>query len=154
MRETATTLPDIASRADVVRLVDTFYDRIRADDLLGRVFDQVAKTDWSVHLPKMYSFWSAVLFGEPGFKGNPMAVHLDLARQTPLGPREFVRWIEVFHANVDANFTGPVATEAKARASRIADVMQQYLARHEAARQVAGPSDLVAWRSADELPGR
>ena len=130
MRDTAMALPDIESRADVVRLVDTFYDRVRADDILGPIFDDVAKTDWSVHLPKMYGFWSAVLFGEPGFKGSPMAVHLDLARQTPLGPREFARWIEQFHANVDANFEGPMASEAKARASRIAEVMQQYLARH------------------------
>lgn len=130
MPDTATTLPDIESRADVIRLVDTFYDRVRADDLLGPIFDDIAKIDWRVHLPKMYGFWAAVLFGEPGFKGSPMAVHLALARQTPLGAREFARWIEQFHANVDANFEGPMATEAKARASRIAEVMQQYLARH------------------------
>lgn len=130
MRETAAALPDIESRADIVRLVDTFYDRVRADDLLGPIFDEVAKTDWSVHLPKMYAFWSAVLFGEPGVKGSPMAVHLDLARHTPLGPRQFSRWIEQFHANVDANFEGPMASEAKSRASRIAEVMQQYLTRH------------------------
>lgn len=94
MRDTATALPDIESRA--------------------------------AHLPKMHAFWSAVLFGEPGFKGSPMAVHLDLARHTPLGPREFARWIEQFHANVE----GPVATGAKARASRMAEVMQLYLASH------------------------
>lgn len=121
-------MADIASRDDIVRLVDAFYDRVRADDILGPIFDDIAKTDWGAHLPKMYAFWSAVLFGEPGFKGSPMAVHMDLARHAPLGPREFDRWIEQFHANVDTLFEGPVATEAKLRASRIRDVMQHYLA--------------------------
>ena len=130
MPESTTALPDIETRADVVRLVDAFYDRVRADDILGPIFDDVAKTDWAAHLPKMYAFWSAVLFGEPGFKGSPMAVHLDLARHTPLGPQEFNRWIEQFHGNVDAHFEGPMATEAKARAARIAEVMQQHLATH------------------------
>jgi truncated hemoglobin YjbI len=36
-------LPDIASRPDLVRLVDHFYDKVRADENLGNVFDQVAK---------------------------------------------------------------------------------------------------------------
>ena len=119
--------PDITSRHDIVRLVDSFYDRVRADDILAPIFDDVARVDWAGHLPKMYAFWDAVLFGTAGFKGNPLGVHLQLAQLTPLGSREFGRWIELFHDTVDALFSGPMADEAKARASRIAIVMQHHI---------------------------
>jgi hemoglobin len=119
--------PDIMSRDDIVDLVDAFYDRVRSDGILGPIFDEVARVDWAGHLPKMYAFWDAVLFGSAGFKGNPLGAHLQLAQLTPLGSREFGRWIELFHATVDALFSGPMADEAKARASRIAIVMQHHI---------------------------
>ena len=38
-------------------LVDGFYTRIRADALLGPVFEQVVGDHWDTHLPKMKNFW-------------------------------------------------------------------------------------------------
>jgi hemoglobin len=122
-----TALPDIGSREDIERLVNTFYDRIRADDLLGPIFDDVARVNWAEHLPKMYAFWDAVLFGTSGFKGNPLGVHLQLAQHTPLGATQFERWLALFQANVDGLFSGPTAGEAKRRAARIAVVLQQHI---------------------------
>jgi hemoglobin len=119
---------DIISRTDIVRLVDAFYDAVRADALLGPIFDDVARTDWDVHLPRMYDFWETVLFGAGRFQGDPLGVHLTLARKAPLGAVEFRRWLELFHATADALFNGPVADHAKLRASRIAAVMQQHVA--------------------------
>jgi hemoglobin len=119
---------DIASRADIERLVNRFYERVRGDDLLGPIFDDVAQTDWARHLPKMYDFWEGVLFGVPGFRGNPLFVHRELARRLPLGDREFGRWLGLFHESVDTLFSGPCAEGAKARAVRIAAVMQHHIA--------------------------
>jgi hemoglobin len=124
---------DIASRADIVRLVDGFYERVRGDELLGPIFNDVAHTDWARHLPKMYDFWEGVLFGVAGFRGNPLAVHRDLARRVPLGRREFGRWLDLFHESVDALFSGPCAEDAKARALRIAAVMQHHISSDSAA---------------------
>lgn len=121
-------LPDITSRAEVTRLVDAFYTAVRGDDILAPIFDDVARVDWGAHLPKMYDFWEGVLFGKSAFKGNPLAVHRHLARLTPLTGREFQRWVALFHATVDGLFSGPVADEAKRRASRIAIVMHQHVA--------------------------
>lgn len=47
---------ELADRRDVARLVNVFYDRVRADDMLGPIFDDVAAVDWAVHLPRMYDF--------------------------------------------------------------------------------------------------
>jgi hemoglobin len=118
---------DLASRADIVRVVDDFYGRVRADAILGPIFDDVAHTDWERHLPKMYDFWETVLFGAASFTGNPLAVHRDLATQVPLGEREFGRWLSLFHGTVDALFHGPRAEDIKVRASRIAAVMQYHI---------------------------
>lgn len=118
---------DITSRSDIARLVNLFYDQVRADDLLGPIFDDVAHTDWVEHLPKMYDFWESVLFGTAVFKGNPLAVHRTLARLAPMTPREFGRWVALFHATVDDLFTGVVAEEAKMRAARIAFNMQHHI---------------------------
>jgi hemoglobin len=120
--------PDLATRDDVIALVDAFYDRVRADDLIGPIFDDIARVDWASHLPKMYDFWQAVLFGAGNFKGNPMAVHRALAQQAPLTPDAFARWLALFRETVDALFAGAVAEDAKDRAQRIALTMQYHIA--------------------------
>lgn len=118
---------DIDSRAEIVQLVDAFYTRVRVDDLLGPIFDDVAQVNWAAHLPKMYDFWESVLFGRPVFKGNPLAVHRALASLTPLTSREFHRWVSLFHLTVDELFEGPVAALAKDRAARIAVTMHHHV---------------------------
>ena len=118
--------PDLTSRSEIIRLVDAFYDRVRDDDLLGPIFNDIARVDWAAHLPRMYDFWESVLFGEAVFKGNPLAVHISLAERTPLTSVQFDRWLALFGATVDQLFEGPLANEAKARAARIAQVLQYH----------------------------
>jgi hemoglobin len=118
---------DLSSRADIVRLVDDFYDGVRSDDLLGPIFNDIAHVDWSSHLPKMYDFWESVLFGSAQFKGNPLAVHRALAARAPMTAATFERWIALFHATVDALFAGPMADQVKDRAVRIAATMQYHV---------------------------
>jgi hemoglobin len=118
---------DLATRADVERLVNIFYDAVRGDDILAPIFDDVARVDWNAHLPKMYDFWETVLFGKAAFRGNPLAVHLGLSKQVRLSEREFSRWLALFNTTVDALFEGPGAVEAKTRAERIAAVMQHHI---------------------------
>jgi hemoglobin len=85
----------------------------------------------------MYDFWAAVLFGEPGFRGDPLTVHAALGTRVALGGREFGRWLELFDATVDTLFRGQVADHAKWRARRIAATMQRHIA---AATEVAAVS--------------
>ena len=39
------TKPDIQGRTEIETLVNTFYDRVRGDAVLGRIFDEVARTN-------------------------------------------------------------------------------------------------------------
>jgi hemoglobin len=99
-------LQDITGRPDLVRLVDAFYARVRADEGLGHVFDGVAKVNWESHLPKIYDFWDTVIFRAGTFRGNPIAAHANLIPLTNMGWPLFERWLEIFRATVDEHFAG------------------------------------------------
>lgn len=115
---------DITDRRDVACLVNVFYDRVRDDDLLGPIFDDIAQVDWATHLPRMYDFWESVLFAMATFKGTPLIVHRELARRAPLTSVAFARWLALFQSAVDDLFVGPTAQHAKNSAARIATTMQ------------------------------
>jgi len=117
------TLPDLANREDIERLVNTFYDRIRGDDLLGFIFNDVAKTDWATHLPKMYAFWETVIFRSGGYTGYPLGAHARIVPLTAMGRPQFDRWLVLFTATVDALFAGEKAEHIKSAASDMANVI-------------------------------
>jgi hemoglobin len=114
---------DINGMEDIKRLVNTFYGRVQHDDLLGHVFNDVAQVNWEKHLPLMYSFWDTVLFGHASFKGNPIAKHTALNKQTPLTPAHFNRWLEIWHATIDELFEGETAASAKHKADMMRTLM-------------------------------
>lgn len=116
-------LSDIHTPADVEQLVYSFYDRVQADSLLGPIFDHVAQVDWPAHLPVMVDFWSSLLLGTATYKGHPFPKHAAL----PIGSEHFSRWLHVFFENVDAQFAGPVADSAKAKALNVATIFQHKL---------------------------
>ncbi len=115
--------PDINGRADIETLVNTFYDRVRVDEVLGFIFDRVAQTNWSTHLPKMYAFWETVLFRSGGYTGNPLAAHAKLVPQTAMGREQFDHWLMLFRATVDDLFAGEHADHIKNCAADMANVI-------------------------------
>lgn len=114
---------DIVGRAEIETLVNTFYERVRADDTLGFIFDKVAQTNWTMHLPKMYAFWETVLFRTGGFTGNPLAAHARLVPLTDMGRDKFDRWLQLFRGTVDDLFAGERAEHIKNCAADMANVI-------------------------------
>jgi hemoglobin len=115
---------DIRDRADIQLLVDTFYNKVREDDVIGYLFNDVAKVDWEHHLPRMYDFWEHVIFQSGNFRGNPMVAHMQLHQKSPLTKEHFARWQQLFLATVDELFDGDNAELARQRARSIATIMQ------------------------------
>lgn len=105
----------LSSREDIILLVDQFYAKVRKDELIGPIFDEVAKVHWDEHLPKIYDFWDSLLFGAENYKGRPFPPHIPLN----LKLEHFERWLNLFFVTVDQNFTGAKAEEAKHRALNI-----------------------------------
>lgn len=102
----------------ISRLVESFYGRIREDDLLGPIF-AARITDWPLHLGRMKSFWRSILHNSGEYSGNPMAKHLALAG---LEERHFAHWLTLFYATLRELENDPAATsEVGVRARMIAD---------------------------------
>jgi hemoglobin len=114
---------DLLGRAEIVRLVDRFYEKVRADEMLGVIFDQVAQVDWPAHLPRMYDFWQTVLFRDGGFRGDPIGKHARLVPLTNMGREQFDRWLALFEETVDELFTGENAEHIKRCAADMANVI-------------------------------
>ncbi|MGZ8898968.1 MAG: group III truncated hemoglobin [Limisphaerales bacterium] len=111
---------DIRTEQDIKALVDSFYDRVNRDEILGPIFNDIAKVDWDHHLPTMYAFWTKMLFRTGGYKGQPWPKHAVL----PLKQEQFERWVKLFCETVNSLFAGPKAAEAKSAALSIADTFQ------------------------------
>lgn len=99
-------------------LVETFYAKIRDDDLLGPIFaDRV--NDWPSHLARMKAFWRSVLHNSGEFSGNPMLKHLAIPG---LELRHFSHWLDLFYETLREAEGQRAATElVGARARMIAD---------------------------------
>jgi hemoglobin len=115
---------DIRNRTDIQLLVDTFYDKVRSDDLIAFLFIDVAKVNWEHHMPRMYDFWENIVFQTGGFTGNPMVAHLQLNQKSPLTAAHFERWLKLFNETTDELFEGNNAELIKQRAHSIATMMQ------------------------------
>jgi hemoglobin len=112
--------PDIQTSEDIKTLIDGFYATVREDEVIGYIFNDVAKVDWPHHLPRMYAFWEFLLLGKDTYMGNPIEPHYRVHAKEPLSGDHFDRWVALFEAAVDAHFAGRVAEDAKTRARLIA----------------------------------
>lgn len=99
----------------IERLVRGFYDRVRADDLIGPVFD-ARIADWEPHLQKMFAFWESVTLGTGRYEGAPMRQHIQL----PVDSQHFDRWLALFETTAQEVCPPEVAEYFLARAWRIA----------------------------------
>ncbi len=109
---------DIQNLDDIKRLVDTFYDRVRQDNLIGPIFNEVIQDRWPVHLEKMYGFWQTLLLDVQAYSGSPYPKHAKL----PVHQEHFDTWMNLFTATVKELFEGEKANEAIWRAARMAEM--------------------------------
>ena len=116
----STNLTDIASRDDIVSLLNEFYDKAQEDEVIGNKFNHLNMDE---HTQIIADFWDGILFGTNHYSGDPFGKHLDLN----LAAKDFERWILLFNQTVDTNYSGPIADEAKHRAGTIAKVFQYKL---------------------------
>ena len=117
-------MPDISTSEDIKWMMDEFYVKLLADDMMRPIFEDFAKIDMTEHMPILYKFWESILFQTHAYNGNAMKVHLDLHDIFPLEKVHFDCWLEHFNATIDERFEGPLAHKAKTRALSISTVIQ------------------------------
>lgn len=107
---------EIQNIEDIKLMVDSFYAKVRQDELIGPIFDEKIQNRWPEHLEKMYTFWETVLLRKHTYFGSPFPPHAKL----PVDKEHFERWLELFMKNLDEHFTGEKAEEAYWRAEKMA----------------------------------
>ncbi len=115
---------DIEKLEDIKNLVDTFYGKVREDELIGHIFNDVIQDRWPEHLEKMYRFWQTILLEEHTYTGRPFVPHMKL----PVEREHFNRWLELFFETVDELFAGKKADLAKWQGNRMAEMFQLKIA--------------------------
>lgn len=109
---------DIETIEDIQLLVNTFYDKVQKNPLIGPIFIGVIKNRWPEHLEKMYRFWQTVLLDERTYSGNPFRPHATM----PLEHQHFSAWLHIWNETIDSFFSGARADEAKWRGGKMASM--------------------------------
>lgn len=118
---------DLDTIDDVAEMVRRFYADVSMDDLLGPMFNDVARVDWSEHLVKLTAFWSRALLGIAGYAGNPFRAHADVHAKEAFSPAHFERWLSLFHETLDLGWIGPKADRAHDLANNVARVHSHHI---------------------------
>ena len=112
---------DIKDSKDIELMIDSFYNRLTNDLVLGPFFKDI---DFQKHLPVMYQFWENILFISGSYNGNPMEIHRRIHERLHFKTQDFAIWLDHFTQTVDDLFEGEMAELAKQRATSISVVMQ------------------------------
>lgn len=107
---------DLCTEDDIALLVHAFYARVRADAVLGPIFEARIH-DWDAHLVKLVDFWSSALRHTRRFTGAPMPRH---AAMPGLSADLFRRWLGLFRDVAAIQPNRAMAQRAVMLAERIA----------------------------------
>ncbi len=118
---------DLDTRSAIHDLVVAFYREIVFDDLLGPVFDEVAETDWAVHIPRLIDYWCTILLREHAYNGALLEAHREVHDRDPFRDEHFDRWFQLWVASIDARWRGPKADLAKHHAAATAGLISRRL---------------------------
>ncbi len=111
---------------DVKILVNGFYVKVFADELLAPIFHEVVRAEeWTGHLQKMYSFWGTFLQFENDYEGNAYAMHFPL----PIDERHFDRWEQLFNETMDEHFQGEKVDFLKENVKRMSNTFVEKIAK-------------------------
>jgi hemoglobin len=108
------------SEAEIARLVDAFYRRVRADPVLAPVFVAAlgeGEAEWAAHAARLCRFWSSLMRRSGAYHGDPYSAHLRLPGLTP---DMFAHWLDLFATTCTEQFPPGTAAAFIERAERVA----------------------------------
>jgi len=117
------------NRANVEKMVRTFYAMLIKDDLVGPFFIKTLGSDlnndkWQEHYKTLDNFWLMLMTGEKGYKADPFLPHVHIGQ---LYEETFVRWLELFNKHVHQQYTPEIAKKFNKKAEILAKKFMQGL---------------------------
>lgn len=107
--------------AALQQLIGRFYARVRADDVIGPLFNE-AVGDWPEHLDKLQSFWSGVMLASGRYTGRPLPAHVQHGDR--ISTASFERWLALWRQTTTELFEPAPAAALQEKAGRIAESLQ------------------------------
>ncbi len=98
---------DIQERQDVKKLVDQFYERATADDLLGPIFSRFR--DPHADKETLYNYWEQALLHPLPARHQMFPKHIEMM----FSRQHFIRWLTLFLQTIDDLYAGANAEKAK-----------------------------------------
>lgn len=118
LHPTGRLVPAELDEAMVSAVVHDFYARVRADDLIGPIFNRIIPEErWPHHIATITDFWGSMLLGTQRYMGRPMPKHLAIPE---LSDPHFARWLRLFRETAEAHCPPEIAALFVDRAERIA----------------------------------
>tara|TARA_Y100000815_G_C13332734_1_gene496658 strand:- start:1068 stop:1442 length:375 start_codon:yes stop_codon:yes gene_type:complete len=119
-------MKDIATREDLLFLMQQFYDKLLSDDEINFFFTKITDTDQhlSHHFEVLATFWEQSLFMKGGYTNNMFQIHKEVHQKKSFTKAHFDIWLHHFYATIDAHFKGKIAEQMKTNALSMATVMQ------------------------------
>ena len=103
--------------------IDSFYARVREDDLIGPVF--IARVhDWISHKQTIVDFWSRAVLGTQRYNGMPLPPHVKLR----LNQAHFDRWLKLWKEACVETMPEPLADHVGALSGNMANHWSSALA--------------------------
>ena len=118
------TKKDIRSREDLVQILNVFYQKAFADELIGDFFTKVIPLNLETHMPLITDFWESVVLNTQGYRKNVMEIHQHINQLSKINKNHLDRWVELFTGTIDELFAGEKAILMKQRARSIATLME------------------------------
>ncbi len=112
---------DITTRADIFKLVKTFYSKVRKDEVLAPFFNDTI-SDWDEHLGRLTTFWESSLFLKTKYYGDPLEAHVNVDKKfnQTITEKHFGIWLNLWVETIDELYKGDYAENAKRRARKMA----------------------------------
>lgn len=110
----------IENEKDIKKLVQNFYNKIRKDQMLAPVFNEVLKGNLENHMNIMCEFWSSILLSTGKYLNNASVKQALLFLEIA----QFDQWLTLFDQTIDELFFGFNASHAKGSAINITKFMK------------------------------
>jgi hemoglobin len=87
---------DLDTPEEIAEMVRRFYSDVAQDDLLGPIFNDVARVDWSEHLPEAGCVLVSSAARQAAYHGNPFRAHALVHAKRHFTSAHFERWLGLF----------------------------------------------------------
>ena len=112
------------NKKHIETLVTHFYQRVREDEILSPIFNNIAQVDWSEHIPLLCQFWCSVMLKTNEYHGNAYQKHVLIKQLTQINEEHFIRWLDLFKQEAIKHLPIGASEEIISRALLIAESLK------------------------------